>query len=141
MKAFVAIDGSTCSFRAIVGCCDILSADRDELVLYYSPPSAGGSIASGLVERGQSELADEILGEAVKYVPATWSAVHKIVGQGDPRTEIVRVAQESKADLIAVGARGLGAVARLILGSVSRTVVHCSTAPVLIAQEQGVARK
>jgi len=64
-----------------------------------------------------------------------------MVGQGDPRTEIVRVAQESKADLIAVGARGLGAVARLFLGCVSRSVVHCSTAPVLVAQGQGVARK
>ena len=37
---------------AVVETCEILSASRDELVIYFSPPTAGGSLAAALAERG-----------------------------------------------------------------------------------------
>ncbi len=48
---------------------------------------------------------------------------------GNPADEILNVAQQHKADLIVTGAKGLGAVGRFLLGSVSTRVVqhaHCS---------------
>jgi nucleotide-binding universal stress UspA family protein len=51
------------------------------------------------------------------------------VVEGDPREAILTVAEVSKADAIFVGARGLGPMQRLLLGSVSSYVVthaHCS---------------
>lgn len=43
---------------------------------------------------------------------------------GNPRREIVRLAQESGADLIVMGRRGLGRLAELVLGSVSHHVTQ-----------------
>lgn len=53
---------------------------------------------------------------------------------GDPRTEIVRVAEEWGADLIVAGARGLGAIATALLGSVSLAIARHATCPVLIVR-------
>ena len=49
---------------------------------------------------------------------------------GNPADEILKVAETHEADLIVTGAKGLGAVARFLLGSVSTRVVQhagCST--------------
>lgn len=51
---------------------------------------------------------------------------------GKPADEIMKVASQRKADLIVMGAKGLGAIARFLLGSVSTRVVQQSTASVLV---------
>ena len=45
---------------------------------------------------------------------------------------IVQEAEESGADLIVVGTRGLNAAKRLVLGSVSTNVVHHAPCDVLV---------
>ena len=48
---------------------------------------------------------------------------------GNPAEEIMKVASTQHADLIVMGAKGLGAIARFLLGSVSTRVAqhaHCS---------------
>ena len=56
------------------------------------------------------------------------------VVQGHPKEEIVREAEEWPADLVVVGARGLGAVKAFLLGSVSHTVVRHAHCPVLVVK-------
>jgi len=56
------------------------------------------------------------------------------VALGDPRAEIVRQAEEWKADLVVVGARGLGAIKRLLLGSISDAVARHAPCPVLVVK-------
>jgi nucleotide-binding universal stress UspA family protein len=51
---------------------------------------------------------------------------------GDPAEEIAILADELQADLVVVGSRGLGAVRRALLGSVSLAVVKRSRVPVLV---------
>lgn len=46
------------------------------------------------------------------------------VAEGDPANEILATAREEKADIIAMGSRGLGAVKGLVMGSVSQRVVQ-----------------
>lgn len=62
-----------------------------------------------------------------------WPASARVV-EGEPREEIPRLAEEWNADLVVVGARGLGAVKGWLLGSVSTAVVHQAPCPVLVVK-------
>jgi nucleotide-binding universal stress UspA family protein len=53
---------------------------------------------------------------------------------GDAAAEIVRIAKESGADLIVLGARGLNPLKRLLLGSVSTKVLHEAPCDVLVVK-------
>ena len=52
----------------------------------------------------------------------------------NPGEEIVRIAYEQKADMIIMGARGLGKIRKAILGSVSDYVMRKALVPVLICK-------
>src|SRR5919199_281299 len=56
------------------------------------------------------------------------------IAVGDPAASLIEAAEEGAPEraLIAVGSRGLGAVQRLRLGSVSTKVLRASRGPVLI---------
>ena len=64
-----------------------------------------------------------------------------VVRQGDAGTELLRFAEEVGDGLIAMGTRGLGLVARLLLGSVATKVIRASPMPVLTvpASEEATA--
>jgi len=51
--------------------------------------------------------------------------------EGDPATEIVRVARESAADLIIMGTHGRTGLSRLLMGSVAEQVVRQAPCPLL----------
>ena len=53
---------------------------------------------------------------------------------GDPATVIERAAEDGNYDLVVVGSRGLGAINRVLQGSVSEHVATHATTPVLIAR-------
>ncbi len=53
---------------------------------------------------------------------------------GNPADEILNVAQQRRADLIVTGAKGLGAIGRFLLGSVSTRVVQHANCSVLVVR-------
>jgi nucleotide-binding universal stress UspA family protein len=53
---------------------------------------------------------------------------------GDPAQTIERIAAEGGYDLVVVGSRGLGALSRVLQGSVSEHVATHAETPVLIAR-------
>lgn len=53
---------------------------------------------------------------------------------GKPADEILTVAKQRKVDLIVTGAKGLGAIGRVLLGSVSTRVVQHATCSVLVVR-------
>jgi len=55
---------------------------------------------------------------------------------GKPAEEIMKAAVEHDADLIVMGAQGLGAIDRFLLGSVSTRVVQHATCAVLVVRSQ-----
>jgi nucleotide-binding universal stress UspA family protein len=83
--------------------------------------------ASSIAEQARKALADR------------WPDARAQVVEGDPREEVVRVADEGKFDLVVLGARGLGRIKRLLVGSVSLTVARYAIPPVLVAR--GSARE
>ena len=60
--------------------------------------------------------------------------VEQLVSDGDPGDEILAQAERLAADLIVIGSRGLGAYAELLLGSVSRKVLHLAKVPVMVVR-------
>jgi nucleotide-binding universal stress UspA family protein len=67
---------------------------------------------------------------------------HKIKTEllvGNPADEVVAFGDTIDADLIVVGSRGHGAIASVLLGSVSRAVLHESRRPVLVVRGAHVA--
>ncbi len=138
MRVLIAIDGSEGSFEAIRQVGPLLRPERDEVALYCRPPHVqvrSDDLAKDVVTAAQESLAATIFAEARRRLPAALQEkASTLVGHQDPRHGILVAARQWSADLIVVGARGLGPFKRLLLGSVSRAVVHASEIPVWIAR-------
>lgn len=138
MRVLFAVDGSAGSFEAIRQVAPRLAAERDEVVLFCKPPNVrvrSVQLAPKVVEAAHDSLAQAVFDEARKRLPPPLAAkARAVVGQQDPRQGIVLAAKQARADLIVVGARGLGTFERLILGSVSRAVVHAAEVPVWVVR-------
>lgn len=135
----MAIDGSAGGFEAVRVAGRLLSAARDQIAFYYSPPGVSldstGPDDPQLIERARQAVADVVFNEAKSRLPTELQAkFEKIVGMQSPALEVVAAAAAWNAELIVVGARGLGPIRRLLVGSVSRAVVHQSTVPVLVVR-------
>jgi len=136
VKALMAVDGSAGSLAAAAFAGRLLTAAADTAVLYYTPPAMQtGSAEPAVVERARRALADAVFQEAKTQLPkALAEHAQTIVGTRPPRQGIHLAAGEVQADLIVVGARGIGPIAKLLLGSVSQAVVREATLPVLVVR-------
>ena len=61
-------------------------------------------------------------------------AVTETLRLGHAADEIIKVADRNKVDLIVAGAKGLGAIGRFFLGSVSTKLLHHSSSSILIVR-------
>lgn len=80
-----------------------------------------------VLERAAYEAATVVLEKALarlKRIATDSLKISSEVLQGPPAQTIVEEAERWGADLIVMGSRGLGAWSRLLLGSVSNSVVH-----------------
>ena len=83
-----------------------------------------------MAERRLREEGERVLRFVGSILPPHTGPVSKRLEVGKPAEMILSVAEEEKADLIVLGARGLGPVKELLLGSVSHRVLahaHCPT--------------
>ncbi|KAJ3293773.1 hypothetical protein HK104_004208 [Borealophlyctis nickersoniae] len=62
-------------------------------------------------------------------------AVKAIAMRGDPRDELTRKVNELNADALVIGCRGLGAIRRALMGSVSDYLIHHVKCPVVIIKD------
>ncbi len=83
-------------------------------------------------ERSHAEAALE---DATARARAADVPVSTKLATGDPAERIVAYADEVDARLIAMGTRGYGAVASLLLGSTSNAVIRHASCPVLVVRE------
>ena len=83
-------------------------------------------------ERAHAESA---LGDAATRAEAAGVRFRTHLTTGDPAERICAYAEEIDARLIAIGTRGYGTVASLLLGSVSNAVIRNARCPVLVVRE------
>lgn len=73
-----------------------------------------------------------ILDDALKKLEDPGLEVHTELAEGSDAEAILTLAEKHEADLIVMGTRGFGAVKGLLVGSVSRKVIHLSKCPVMV---------
>lgn len=129
----VGYDGSEHSRRALDFAVDL--AKRYGAVIHVITVVDIASISSDPAAVGiVRDAANQISSEASERLSRD-NVDHSVyIRQGDPGDEIIKLAEEVKADLIIVGSRGLSTLKRIFLGSVSQKVVSRSRVPVLVVK-------
>ena len=102
--------------------------------LYVSPPAG-----QKLSYEQRADVSDEIRAQLRSFIESGVRAagvsaikVNAHVYPGDPATEILRLAEDVRADLILVGTHGRVGVKRLLMGSVAEEVMREARCPVLV---------
>ena len=83
---------------------------------------------------GLKKAGYKILEQSVRKLIEAGFTVEPVCRTGKPAEEIMKAASKEHADLIVMGAQGLGAVARFLIGSVSTRVVQQANRSVLVVR-------
>jgi nucleotide-binding universal stress UspA family protein len=130
----VAVDGSRESALAVAQAADLARREDSRLTLVSvgMPPAMWPSpFQVALTNAELKGAAQEVIDQLDSKVPDDLP-VGRVVRVGRPADEIIALAREGDYDLIVMGARGRGAAASLLLGSVSHAVLNQSPTAVLI---------
>lgn len=132
-RILVAYDGSDASRRALERVTRFMREADVALVtvarpIYRDPPY------TGYADPKDEEEQRQLLFAARDVLARSGIAATGFAPVGDPADEILAAARAFDAELIVIGARSLGTVGRLVLGSVSTKVMHESDADVLVVK-------
>ncbi len=156
MKILLAVDGSVYSDAAVEEVTKRPWPPQSELkvitaaetpVMVGMEPWAASTEYFEQLQKSLREAAKAVIEGALLKLKTIQDKTLKIsseIIQGPPRQVIVEEAERWVADLIVMGSRGLGTWNRLLLGSVSNSVVHhakCSVEIVRTAQPNEPEKK
>jgi nucleotide-binding universal stress UspA family protein len=138
MKTLLAVDGSDNSYEAVHALKYFARAEQLTLLHALDVPRPAypmmlPEVAEELyksLEQGMREDGERLLDRVQSLLPMHAGPSTKHLRIGSPAEVIVSTAEEQKADLIVMGARGLGPVKERLLGSVSHrilTLAPCAT--------------
>ena len=132
-RILVAVDGSDNSLRAAEKAAEIASNFHSEIVLLHVIQPAESAYYTGLptTEDAEREKGEQKLHRAKEACLKVGLTPELQVNLGNPAEVILNVS-EMGYDLVVVGTRGIGALARFLMGSVSTRVVQFSKSPVLV---------
>jgi nucleotide-binding universal stress UspA family protein len=141
-KVLVALDGSEEAILAAATAADLAQSTASELHLVnvrpmtmYIDPSTDRARRIAEVEEAVKREAQEFLDAQLKQIQdAGRSVAQAHVRLGRPDEEIVGLADEMEAGLVVMGSRGMGGLKRLLMGSVSDSVVRHAHCPVLVVR-------
>jgi nucleotide-binding universal stress UspA family protein len=139
-KILIATDGSASSAEAVDFGVELAAEHEAKIVFVHVAPAldaipmANFGMAGGMprVAHELTELDRAVLEEAELVAAAAGVEASSELLVGDAVDEIVACADSQDADMIVVGSRGHGALASLLLGSVSRGVLSESKRPVAV---------
>jgi nucleotide-binding universal stress UspA family protein len=131
----LAYDGSEYSQRALQRAKAI--AERFEATLWLvhvfrNPSDLLGYTDYEKLFAKRKSAAQAVLDDARQQLGRTTFKVQEKLQDGLETESILKVAENCKADLIVMGTRGLGTVKGLLVGSVSRKVIHYAECPVMV---------
>lgn len=150
MKILLAVDGSDASMSAVATTAALPLGPGSAIEVVSVIPewfAAEGSVWPAVIrtdpppdrERVHDDIRWRLAGIADR-LKTDGVTVEVQVREGRPASEIIIEAGRFGADLIVMGARGLSAVRRVLVGSVSAEVVDHAPCPVLVARRDAVKR-
>lgn len=147
-RILVPLDGSEHSLRALENAIQIAKkfGSRISLIHIYSivvpsvsPIFLSESVALApeiVAELGEakSKVGADILTEGEKRVVTEGIQVEKMLVEGHVVEKILENAEKGEVNLIVMGARGLGRMKEVLLGSVSHSITRHAKCPVLVVK-------
>jgi nucleotide-binding universal stress UspA family protein len=135
-RILVGYDGSEAGKKAFDSALDLAKNHGAELyVLTVSrPPEIGDDVETEAIIENSREHHQKLLAPLQRKTEHAGVKGHFQVAVGHPAEQIISSADQHQVDLIVVGDRGRSKFARLLLGSVSKTVVQYADRPVLVVR-------
>ena len=135
-RILVGYDGSEAGDKAFGSALSLAKNHGAELwVLTVSrPPEIGDDVETEAVIENSREFHRKLLVPLRRKAEQAGVKGHFEVAVGHPAELIISNADQHEVDLIVVGDRGRSKFARLLLGSVSKTVVQYAGRPVLVVR-------
>jgi nucleotide-binding universal stress UspA family protein len=135
-KILAAVDGSIPSIHAAKKAVELAKAVNAEVTLIHvAPPSVlpGDVPMAPMEDLRDAELARgaSILKDVAGAVEAKVATLNLL---GPPAEVIADTAMDEGFDLVVVGNKGRGAVARVLIGSVADRLVHICKRPVMVVR-------
>ncbi len=89
------------------------------------------------IEKAILENHEKMLKEIEAELRSHGFRVKRVMTVGDPKDEIVRVAEEEKVNVIVIGYHGKGLIERILeMGSTAKAVIKNSKCPVLVVKKR-----
>ncbi len=151
-KVLVAVSGKKAS-KSVLSIFNNLVRPPEEVILLHVERLEGkslmidmlgdaemGTLREALKDTDHKEELDGKAGRILDYYAGELKrggipTVKTVIKDGIPAEEIIRTAEEEKAELVILGNNGNSGLSRLIAGSVARDVEKKSKVPVLVTNE------
>lgn len=140
MNILLAVDGSAYTKKMLAYLAtheELLSGNHQYTVLTVQTPlpaRARSALGKDVVDTYHAEEAEKILAPVCKYLGRRGIEAKRSVKVGAVGESIAKAADSGKFDLLVMGSHGHGALATLVVGSVTTQVLaHCKV-PVLLVR-------
>jgi nucleotide-binding universal stress UspA family protein len=155
-KILVPLDGSDHSFKALDAAIEIAKRFTGKITLVHvyrvsatvdvnyeashepGVPGTGVPVMTASevsrLDRYASETGNSILSEGKRRVNAEKVEAETTLRQGHVVEEISRIVEEGKFGLLVIGARGISHFREMLLGSVTESLMHHVSCPILVVK-------
>ena len=140
MKILLAVDGSPYSKKMLAYLStheSLLNGNNDFTVFTAQaalPPRARAAVGKTIVDTYYAEESEKVLAPVSKFLLRHGIDAKSQWKVGPAGATIAKLATEGKFDLVVMGSHGHGALATLVMGSVTTQVLAHSKVPVLIVR-------
>ena len=131
-RILTSTDFSELSKPAFEVACSLARDYGAELIVCHVSPWPVAGVVEGITVEIPTGSLEETEGQLLQMLPEDSKVkVSHRLERGEASAEILKVAAETKADLIVMGTHGRGGLSRLLIGSVTEDVMRKAPCPVL----------
>ncbi|EER60296.1 UspA domain protein [Acidovorax delafieldii 2AN] len=140
MNILLAVDGSAYTKKMLAYLAtheELVAGSHEYTVLTVQTPlpaRARAALGKEVVDKYHAEEAEKIMAPVCKFLARHGVQVKRSVKLGPVGETIAKVADTGKFDLLVMGSHGHGAIATLVMGSVTTQVLAHSKVPVLLVR-------